>query len=763
MTVRKIITLFDTSARQRREEFGRLMREADSLRDAGSIAKAADAYSRALEIEPGATGVRVQLGNMAKDSEQFDLAMASYRQAAAEFEARLSSTRGGARANLERDLADVHCQMGHLHKRLGKPQAAMEAFRASLKVSARDDVQYEIKYLESTMDDMLMAGEGASIEGMLTRPAGIPSGVVATISADDLFNAPVTSLRIRASAFQCPCWSALFAPAEPGWVECSSCGTRYSMRTTYLNDSAMRILPSHLTVSSGELSTVAETLGVALAGKITALVNCTLEGAAPKGSRIETLEAYSNGIADRGLPRMSYDVIVVPQLSYGVSDTHRLVEDCFRLLKPSGVLVIGFGANPSGVSRWLASFGTSKDKPGKEGIYTVDREKLFFDFNPETVMGLLRIEGRGASLVGRCARGTHSWVAVRKSSGMTMGVMSGIGDASWSFMFAEAVRNKFGAEKVVLHIHDSGDFRARRSNNMLARFSFIDELAGSRFDIHASPPMDDLTGHINYYPGGPSRLDSADEFDYRLVFNTYLEHGWSVEQICTRFELDPKDVDYNFFEKYIEKEDDLRGYNRLKHYVGEDYIVFHFGATKDNSEVGLNRGEIWTPQDWVELGRKLHDTYKVPIVIIGAAYDLDYGKKILSKTDDVFYYNTMGQIDITETLSVLKRARFIVSFPSGIGIVGPYLRVPTVIFWRDKANSYHPMHARAGFEPEFSYNWVPPDVLEAGTYYNAWYGTDTPTSIHAKITQGGWWDRNPRLAGKGKGAAEPAPRKGGKA
>lgn len=751
MAIRKLFSLFDASSRQRRDEFDRLMSKADSLRDSGDFSRAVDAYGEVLKFEPGATEVRVQLGNMAKDTGQFDLAMESYRQAVVELGSKLKSGSAAVRDEVQGALADVHCQLGHLQKRLGNPKAALEAFRASRKLAERADVDYELKYLEATIDDILMAGGRPSIEGLSSvRPQGVPAGIVATIAADELFNAPVTNLSVRSSACQCPCWSSLFAPAEPGWVECSSCGTRYSMRTVYLNDNAMRILAAPLVVSSGELAAVAGTLNVSLAGKSVALVNTKLEGATPEGWQVQTLEAYSNGIADRGLPRLSYDVIMVPQLSYAISDTHGLIEDCFRLLKPNGVLVVGFSANPAGLSRWAASFDGGKEKPEAEGIYAVERGHRFYDFNPETVMGLLRIEGRGASLLGRCTRGAHCWVAVSKAASMSMGVMSGIGDASWSFMFAEAVRKKYDAEKVVLHIHDSGDFRARRSNNMLARFSFINELAGSRFDIHASPPMDDATGHINYHPGGPSRLDSTDEFDYRLVFNTYLEHGWSADQICARFELDPKAVDYNFFEKYIEKEDDLRGYNRMKQYVGEDYIVFHFGATKDNSEVGLNRGEIWTPQDWIELGRKLHETYKVPIVIIGAAYDLDYGKKILSRTDDAFYYNTMGQLDITETLSVIMRARFIVSFPSGVGIVGPYLRVPTVIFWRDKANSYHPMHARAGFEPEFSHNWVPPDVLEAGTYYNAWYGTDTPASIHARITQNNWWDANPRLSAKGK-------------
>jgi hypothetical protein len=53
------------------------------------------------------------------------------------------------------------------------------------------------------------------------------------------------------------------------------------------------------------------------------------------------------------------------------------------------------------------------------------------------------------------------------------------------------------------------------------------------------------------------------------------------------------------------------------------------------------------------------------------------------------------------------------------------------------------MHPRSGFEPEFSHNWVPPARLKDGSYYPAWYGTDTPESLFNVIVENNWWEGNP--------------------
>jgi ADP-heptose:LPS heptosyltransferase len=278
---------------------------------------------------------------------------------------------------------------------------------------------------------------------------------------------------------------------------------------------------------------------------------------------------------------------------------------------------------------------------------------------------------------------------------------------------------------------------------MLARFGFVDDMVTSKFQVHANTPMDDRSGHLNYIPSGPVAVDGRDEFDYRLIVNTYLEHGQGYDRVCEALGLLEEDLDFDFFSDYDEKPEDMAAVDKVLHHVGQDYVVFYYGAEVDNTIGGLNRDEIWKPEDWNRLGRMVHEEFGLKIVVIGAPYDTSYANRILGANRDTFYYNAIGELDITETLALIQRSKFVVAFPAGVGIVGPYMRVPTVIFWRPKHMSYHVMHDRAGFRPEFATNWVPEPVLKAGGYYPAWYGEDTPDTIMEAVRKGGWAKRTP--------------------
>ncbi len=96
---------------------GLLLQNADSLRDAGSVARAAVAYREALTLAPGRSDVRVQLGNMLKDSGQFTAAEAAYREALA-----------------QSDQADTHLQLGHLFKAMGKRGQALTEYRCAVEL-----------------------------------------------------------------------------------------------------------------------------------------------------------------------------------------------------------------------------------------------------------------------------------------------------------------------------------------------------------------------------------------------------------------------------------------------------------------------------------------------------------------------------------------------------------------------------------------------------------------------------------------------------
>lgn len=542
---------------------------------------------------------------------------------------------------------------------------------------------------------------------------------------------------------QCACYSQALQPIMDGdgtpILCCETCGTQFSPMVTFLNSRPVSVRTPLATIGAADLQSLFTKLGITVPAS--ARVGFVAAQMVDGTDRFVTVPATSDGMQTGDLDRVSFDVVVVPGLGDCFSDPRTVIDVATRALRPNGLLIVGYTtplATPLGQAgkayqAWesLPKSLCARDLP--------KGSKRLIDLSPTLMMKMLRPLDNKWSVVGAYRQDRHHLIVVRKSGELTAGVMSGIGDSVWSFVLARSVMRKLGADRLVLMVHDSGDHRRKRSNSMLTRFKFVDDVLPARFDVHANPPMNDTTGHINYHPSGPAHVASTDPFDYRLIFNTYLEHGYTYDQICAEMDLDPADTDFDFWKDYRELPEDLAGLDRLRSILGERYIVVHFGAKLDNSEAGLNRGPLWKPEDWISLCDKLHARYGCKIAVIGASYDLEFAKEVLAKTRDDYFVNTIGQLDLPETLALIQRAQFMVSFPSGVGIVGPYMNVPTVIFWRPKNLAYHPMHDRSGFEKGFAVNWVPPRVLAAGRYIDAWYTVDTPESLDRKIHAAGWF------------------------
>ncbi len=689
----------------------------------------------------------MQIGNMAKDCGDLDLAKITY-------EGELARLMGMGEAavndpKIRAELYDVYVQLGHLNKLRRNPAAALDNFRKAARIQANPELLHEINHVISSEDHYLEKPAVSAFpevksetEKNLSAPTAVePPKERVSISLGE-FNANQDGIfEPDTHSVQCVCWSKSFKKARANYFICNSCGTAYRRSVCYLNEHGISADAEDMRsrLSGDHVREILQHAGLDI-GKAAVTASINLDITTPQEpAEIHDIRVRSDGIQNRGQVRCQFDRILIPNLSQGLTDVRRLIDDCLRLLRPGGYLVFGAETIEAG-----PDFARST---GSNAVSSEPKDTLF-RFSKNALRGLL-IQPLIDEVHPCGEKFGVSWFRVRKKPVLSLGVMSGIGDAAWSLLLAHGVIRKYGASHVQLHIHHSGDVRAKRSNNMLARFRFVDEIVGSKFDIHAHPPMNDITGHINYIPSGPVALDSPDEFDYRLVFNTFLERGWSLPAIADFFGLSESDINYDFFDDYEEKSSDLRGYNRSINFVGKDYVVFHFGAREPNTTAGLNAGEIWKPEDWLELGRKINSKYGAKIIVIGASYDLDYANDILGRTTDNFYLNVIGQMDITETLALIKRSRFTISFPSGVGIVGPYMNVPTCIFWRAKDNPYHPLHPRSGFEREFATNWAPPEKVETGLYYPAWYGTDTPESIVRHIEAAGWWEAGKNASKRG--------------
>jgi hypothetical protein len=101
------------------------------------------------------------------------------------------------------------------------------------------------------------------------------------------------------------------------------------------------------------------------------------------------------------------------------------------------------------------------------------------------------------------------------------------------------------------------------------------------------------------------------------------------------------------------------------------------------------------------------------------------------------WINLIGKLGIGGTYAIIKRARFTISYQSGIGIFASYLGIPTGIFWRAKGDSLNP-ECYISFEEAMSSAWVNPKMLASGRHLPLIYGRHHVEYICKEITDRKW-------------------------
>jgi hypothetical protein len=312
-------------------------------------------------------------------------------------------------------------------------------------------------------------------------------------------------------------------------------------------------------------------------------------------------------------------------------------------------------------------------------------------------------------------------------------VPQGIGDSVWALHKARSIARKEGDGVVSIRLASSGSRSSldTRAMEFIRRFSFVADVDM----LKASPLRSGSTqtdGYYNYLPDGRNGVPHG--ADFTLMPNAALERGTRLEDWLPRYEIEWGVMSH--WQWNLEEEDTAQ---HLAAKLGR-YVVFYLGPMTGNTTEGHNRGMIWEPGHWADLGRLLHEQHGVHIVVVGASYDYDYWRKLVERRIDPSYWHChIGQWQIGQTFSVVRRAACIVGYQSGIPIVASYLGVPTAIFWRARGDSIHPNpQIFISFNEGMASAWVQPDMLEAGKHMPLIYGRCTPGGIAGSIKEREW-------------------------
>jgi hypothetical protein len=323
----------------------------------------------------------------------------------------------------------------------------------------------------------------------------------------------------------------------------------------------------------------------------------------------------------------------------------------------------------------------------------------------------------------------------------------GLGDSGWVLAKVKDLVKKHRGGRIDLRMAcwDPNGMESR-ALEYVRRHSFVDSAEmyvmpreGKHGPVVKPGPLNEPeTGMNRYMADGPH--PELPGIDFMCVPNRPLEEGKRIEEW-----LPDVEIDWNFAKYMMFTVRELDDSAHVAQNLGR-FCVFYMSSLAGNTASGHNRGPIWTPDQWVELGRRLHREFGVTILVVGADYDRDYYDQIIAPMlgdDSSFWVNRIGAWNISMTYAVLRHSKFIVSYQSGIGINGHYLGIPVAIWWRRKRpgclmeDSINPT-TYVAHDEKMVEGWCRPGSIEEGWFKPCIYGRETVDDLVRHVADHGW-------------------------
>jgi len=310
---------------------------------------------------------------------------------------------------------------------------------------------------------------------------------------------------------------------------------------------------------------------------------------------------------------------------------------------------------------------------------------------------------------------------------------TGIGDVAWALHKVQSIRDAQDPGGTIdIHLVGGENQIDSRALDFVRRFNFVDSASMKPYNIHRDGSWFNDDGTYNYLEDGWYEFGGVRYCV--LVPNAPLERGERLESWLPHYA-----INWDIFNEFNISGSEDEWAAQLASRMGP-YCVFYPGPLNGNTEDGHNRNALWKPEDWVQLGHRIHDEYGLRIVVVGAPYDASYYQWLLGPAingDADHWHSLIGQTNLGQLWSVTSRAKFVISYQAGVGIISTYLKTPTGIFWRGYGDSLSPTNFLS-FSEKMASAWVPPSILNAGTHLPLIYGRHGVSYIMEQIKVRGW-------------------------
>lgn len=184
------------------------------------------------------------------------------------------------------------------------------------------------------------------------------------------------------------------------------------------------------------------------------------------------------------------------------------------------------------------------------------------------------------------------------------------------------------------------------------------------------------------YPNGPLHIEA----------NTHLEGGRRIEEWLPEIGID------HHYAVTITRDQEARA---EQHLPNQPFICLF--ASSDGSVKNWN---AWKEDGWLEfmelIRKELPDIW---FVLIGARWDTPLGDRIEyhAKQRGFKFTNLTAKLHIASSLHVIKRSSYLVSFPSGMGILAEVMGCPCTMFYPDSLKN-------------MPGSWADPQALESKVF-----------------------------------------------
>jgi len=282
---------------------------------------------------------------------------------------------------------------------------------------------------------------------------------------------------------------------------------------------------------------------------------------------------------------------------------------------------------------------------------------------------------------------------------VTVGVPPGIGDSYWVMAHMESFKKENKIDKLTVSVMKEGYHNY--TANVLKLFPFVDE-------IIERPSGFNLAGLYDTNP--PKFMEKGTQgVDYFIDFGGVMwKQGKNLEDIypeCT--------TDFDCWKKMKFPPEALQFAAEVKARNKGKLVLLY------TSSIGNNKnwnGGAWDPEDWFSLAERIYDFSGIRPIVIGAEYDKDFANEIHRLDKRKIIQDFVGQTDMIQLLCLVREAKLVMAFPSGIPMMATYMGVPTVMFW-----GVHGTSRKARFHKEFMHTWVSPKARNNGKYISVVY------------------------------------------